>query len=180
MSRTGAFGFRRLSDALCEITLTPKAKNQQNKIIEEEITLEDEVQVESPPLDKKVQCKKVTDKKVQCKTKIYEKMSGEIAAGQKVTGEKVPGQKVPCQKVPAMEVQYEKVPDEKDHCEKVLGEKVDCEKVPIELKTTHLRCPECGGHIQTCSYRNKGEMVVYGVAGVRHAHHVESRCQDCR
>ena len=33
----------------------------------------------------------------------------------------------------------------------------------------------------TCDFRgSKGEMTIYGMEGVRHVVHRESRCQDCR
>ena len=50
------------------------------------------------------------------------------------------------------------------------------------LRTTHLKCPECGGHVMeiTRAARVKGHMTIYGKDGVRHGSHIESRCQDCR
>ena len=50
------------------------------------------------------------------------------------------------------------------------------------LRTTHLRCPECGGNVMDLGFRaaNKGQMTIYGKDGVRHVTHKESRCQDCR
>ena len=50
------------------------------------------------------------------------------------------------------------------------------------LRTTHLKCPECGGHVMeiTRAARVKGHMTIYGKDGVRHGSHMESRCQDCR
>ena len=50
------------------------------------------------------------------------------------------------------------------------------------LRTTHLKCPECGGHVMeiTRAARVKGHMTLYGKDGVRHGVQMESRCQDCR
>ena len=49
------------------------------------------------------------------------------------------------------------------------------------LRTTHIRCPVCGGNVMNCEFRtSKGEMTIYGREGVRRADHKESRCQDCR
>ena len=49
------------------------------------------------------------------------------------------------------------------------------------LRTNHVRCPDCGGNVMSCDFRSqKGQMTVYGLGGVRHVVHRESRCQDCR
>lgn len=58
------------------------------------------------------------------------------------------------------------------------SDEAKCKEV---LRTKHVKCPSCGGNVMTCNYRSdKGEMTVYGLEGVRHVVHRESRCQDCR
>ena len=48
-----------------------------------------------------------------------------------------------------------------------------------ELVTKHSKCPECGGGVsRKTRSENKEPMTVYTDGGVRHLHHVESRCVE--